>query len=327
MNDKRKREILWITMLTFLAAFPYIVYQDSFFLHTMIYLLFFIVMGAGLNLVMTTGQLSIGHAAFMGIGAYTCVILVMRYKWPFWLGWAGAAVCSGLCSWILGRITLGIKGVFFGILTFAFGEIVRMLFVNLKFFGGTDGITGIPAPPSINVFGLFQISFESKTQFYYLVMVFSLICLIIYFRIIKSQIGKVFKAIEQGDLLAECCGIDIMKYKLMAFVIGSVMAGMVGALYAHYLTYISPQSFTFVESIDMIIINVVGGAGTVAGPIYGALYLVCLPEIFRFIKGYELIIYAISLILVLFFLPKGIAGTIDLIKSRKIQSLRGHELG
>jgi branched-chain amino acid transport system permease protein len=222
---------------------------------------------------------------------------------------------------------LGIKGVFFAILTFAFGEIVRMLFVNVKFFGGTDGITNIPPPPSINVFGFFRISFETKTQFYYLVMVFSLVCLIIYFRIIKSQIGKIFKAIEQGDLLAECCGIDIMRYKLMAFVIGSVMAGMVGALYAHYFTYISPQSFTFVESIDMIIINVVGGAGTIAGPIYGALYLVCLPEIFRFIKGYELIIYAISLILVLFFLPKGIAGTIDLIRSRKIQSSRGHELG
>jgi len=269
-----------------------------------------------LNLIMTTGQLSIGHAAFMGIGAYTCVTLVMKYQWSFWLGWVAAGSLSGIMAWILGRITLRIKGVFFAILTFAFGEIVRMIFVNVKYLGGVSGIMGIPPPTPINIPGLFRVSFENKTYFYYLVLVFSLICMTIYFRLTKSQIGKVLKSISEADLLAQCCGINIMKYKLFAFVLASVWAGMIGGLYAPYFTYISPHSFTFIESIDFIIINVVGGVGTLSGPIFGALFLIGMPEIFRFAKEYELIIYAISLILVLFFVPRGIAGTIEL-KRRK----------
>ncbi len=319
MNKKRSKISHWLVavLAVFLFAYPFITQHDSFLLHTMIYFLFFVVLGAGLSLIMSTGQLSIGHAAFMGIGAYTCVILVMKFGWSFWLGWMAAGILSGGLAWVLGRITLRIKGVFFAILTFAFGEIIRMTFVNVGYLGGTSGITGIPAPNPIAIGGLFQLSFESKTQFYYLVLVFSLICITIYFRLIKSQIGKVFKSINEADVLAECCGIDIMKYKVFAFVLGSVWAGMVGGLYAPYFTYISPDSFTFVESVDFIVISVVGGVGTLAGPVFGSLFLIGLPEILRFAKEYQLIIYAISLILVLFFLPRGIAGAIELKLSRK----------
>jgi branched-chain amino acid transport system permease protein len=240
----------------------------------------------------------------------------MKYQWSFWLGWVAAGSVSGIMAWILGRITLRIKGVFFAILTFAFGEIVRMILVNVTYFGGPNGIMGIPPPTRINIPGLFRVSFENKTHFYYIVLVFSLICMTIYFRLTKSQIGKVLKSISKADLLAQCCGINIMKYKLFAFVLASVWAGMIGGLYAPYFTFISPYSFTFMESIDFIILNVVGGVGTLSGPIFGALFLIGIPEIFRFAKEYELIIYAISLILVLFFVPRGIAGTIEL-KRRK----------
>jgi len=301
----------WLIPLVLLFTYPSLVNYDSFFLHTMIYFLFFMILGAGLNLLMTTGQLSIGHAAFMGIGAYTCVILVTRHGWSFWLAWAACGVLSGVMAFLLGRLTLRIKGVFFAILTFAFGEIIRMIFVNVKYFGGVNGISGIPVPNSINL-GFLQFSFASKAEFYYLVLVFSLICMIMYFRLVGSQVGIVLKSINGTDLLAQCCGIDIMKYKVFAFVLGAVWAGMVGGLYAPYFTYISPHSFTFVESVDFIIISVVGGVGALSGPLFGSLFLIAVPEVFRFAKEYELIIYALSLIAVLFFLPRGIGGVMEM---------------
>jgi len=297
-------------LVAFLLAFPFIVSQDSFFLHTMIYLMFFVVLAAGLNLIMSTGQLSIGHAAFMGVGAYTCGILVTRYGMSFWAGWFFAGVFSGVLAWILGRITLPVKGVFFAILTFSFGEIIRMTFVNVGFFGGVNGITGIPVPAPLDL-GLVHLSFDNKADFYYVVLFFSLACVTIYVRLINSQIGRIFRSISDGDVLSECCGIDTMKYKLVAFVVGSVWAGMVGGLYASYFTYINPDSFTFVESVDFIIISVVGGVGTLTGPIFGSLFLIGLPEIIRFAREYERIIYALCLILVLFFVPKGVGGAVE----------------
>jgi len=312
----RYRSATWIGLILFLFAFPYVVFHDSFFLNTMIYLLFFVVLGAGLNLIMTTGQLSIGQAAFAAIGAYTSVILVMKFNVSFWLSWFAAGISAGLLSWILGRITLRIKGVYFAILTFGFGEVVHMVFKNSDYFGGITGIMAIPPPTPISI-GPITISFITQTEFYYLVLVFCLISMVIYSRLINSQIGRVFEAIEQADYLAECCGINIMKYKVLAFVVGSVMAGGVGALYAPYFSYISPDSFTFAMSIDLIIINVVGGIGTLTGPIFGAIFLVCLPEFLRSLKEYELVFYAISLILALFFMPQGIAGAIKNIGKKK----------
>jgi len=300
-------KILFALILIF---YPYIVSEDSFLMHTMIYIIFFGVVAAGLNLIMTTGQLSIGQAGFMALGAYTCVLLVTKFGWSFWLGWLIASVVAGIFAYLFGKITLRIKGVHFAILTFALGEVIYRIISNTDYFGGVSGIIGIPPPNPISIPGIGTISFQTATQYYYLVLLFCLSCIYVYYRIIHSQIGMVFKSIEKADLLAECCGINIMKYKLLAFVTGCVMAGSTGALYAHYFTYISPDSFHFVESIDFIIINMVGGVGTFAGPFVGAVFLISIPEFMRSLKEYEHIIYALCLIFVLYFLPQGITGTI-----------------
>lgn len=321
----KRHRIAWGTSILFLLLLPAIARNDSFVLHTAIYVLFFTVLGAGLGLVMQTGQLSIGQAAFMGIGAYTCAVLVVKFGWVFWAAWVAAAAVSGAFAFLLGRLTLRIKGVFFAILTFSFGEIVRMIFVNSEFFGGVNGIMMIPPPTAINL-GFFKLAFGSKVSFYYLTLVFAGVCTFVYLRLSTSHIGRIFTAIAEGDLLAECCGVDIMRYKLLAFVVGSVMAGMVGGLYAHYFTYISPASFTFVESVDFIVVNVVGGVGAALGPIVGALFLVCVPEVFRAAKEYELIVYAVALILVLCFLPHGVAGTIERRMKNKRKALAYKEM-
>lgn len=310
--NKVTQKIIFLGVLLMVFMFlPLLVGDDSFLLYLATYFLFFAVLGAGLNLIMLTGHLSLGHAAFMGIGAYVCVLLRMKCGWNFWPSWAVAGVASGLFALIIGWMTLRIRGVYFAILTFAFGEVVRMIFVNVPVFGGMDGIMGILSPSPIGIPGLFQISFEEKTAFYYLVFIFSFFCFTIYYRIKESPIGKVLKSIEEGELLAESCGINTMRYKLVMFVLASVWAGMVGGLFACFFTYISPGSFTFVESVDLILVNVIGGVSSFAGPLVGALFLVGIPEILRGMKEFQMIIYALAIILVLYFLPEGIGGFIE----------------
>lgn len=325
MNNTKKI-ISYIIILACLVAFPQVVGKESFLLYILNVFLFYVVLGAGLNLIMVTGQLSLGHAAFMGVGAYTCVILMMKYNWSFWPSWLMGGVIVGILAFIIGRITLRIKGVYFAILTFAFGEIVRMIFVNVSFFGGTNGFVNIPIPSPINLLGLSQISFNGKIEFYYLTLIFSVICFYVYFRLKRLPIGGVLKSIEEVDLLAECCGINTMKYKVMVFVIASVMAGLVGGLFAAFYTCITPASFTAIESIDFVVLNVIGGVASMWGPLVGSIFLVGIPEILRGAKEYQMLVYGITLILVFYFVPDGIAGYIESkmkkIKLKKIEKTK-----
>lgn len=304
-------KIIFFILLACLLVFPQVVGKESFLLYILTVFLFFVVLGAGLNLIMVSGQLSLGHAAFMGIGSYTCALLVVKSQWSFWPSWIAGGLVTGLLALIFGRITLRIKGVYFAILTFAFGEVVRMIFVNTPYFGGTNGIIGIPPPSPINIPGLFQISFDGKIEFYYLTLVFSIICYYIYLRLKRPPIGSVLKSIEEVDLLSECCGINTLRYKLIVFVLASAAAGLVGGLVASFYTCITPASFTAIESIDLVVLNVVGGVASLWGPLFGSMFLVGVPEILRSVKEYQMLVYGVSIILVFYFVPDGIAGFLE----------------
>jgi branched-chain amino acid transport system permease protein len=294
-----------------LLAYPIIVRNDTFYLHTMIYILFYAVMAVGLNLIMRTGQLSIGQAAFMALGAYLSVILMVKYQLSFWTGWSIMMIICGMIAWLFGFITLRIKGVNFAILTFAFGEVVRMAFSYSNYFGGVTGIQNIPSPTPIQFIGNTLLQFDNKTNYYYLVLLYGLLCLTIYYRLITSSVGQVLVSIEKADLLAECCGINTMKMKVTSFVIGSMMTSGIGSLYACYFSYISPDSFNFIKSVDLIIINVIGGVGSISGPLIGTIFLICIPELLRSLKEYEHLVFAVILILFIYFIPKGIGGAIE----------------
>lgn len=294
-----------------LVAYPTIINHDSFFLHTMIYILFYGVMAIGLNIIMRTGQLSIGQAAFMGMGAYFSVVLVMKLQLSFWIAWPVSLILCAVIAWLFGLITMRIKGVNFAILTFAFGEVVRMIFSYTDYFGGVNGIVSIPPPSPIYLPGGVLIEFADKSNFYYLVLLFSLMCFFIYYRMISSSVGRVLQSIENADLLAECSGIDTHKMKVIAFVTGSLMTCAVGSLYACYFSYISPASFTFIKSVDLIIMNVIGGVYSLTGPVVGAIFVICIPEILRPVKEYEHLIFAAVLILFLYFIPRGISGSLE----------------
>jgi branched-chain amino acid transport system permease protein len=307
MNEKGLpwRRVSSTIVLIILFIIPLIV-RDQYYQHLIILTGLSIITTLSLNLILTTGQLSIAQAAFMGIGAYSSSLLVTKTGISFWLALPISGAIAGAAGVLIGLPTLKMRGVYFAIATFAFGELVRMMFTNwVSLFGGVGGILNIPAPNPIPFFGG-GLHFHTKGSFYYLVLFVMLITIYVNYRLLSSRIGMAFHALAEAELLAEQSGIPVMKYKLLAFVIGSFFTGLSGCLYAHYSHYIAPGFFSFWESVHFIIMVVIGGVGTLGGPIIGAVFLTLLPELIRATKEYEMVIYASALIAVILFLPKGL---------------------
>lgn len=284
-----------------LAIFP-IFTQDPYVLNILITTGIWTIAAWGVRLIMSTGQLTLGHAAYMAIGAYTSALLVMKVGLSFWVAFPLAGVISTLVALLIGYLTLRIKGVYFAIITFAFAEIIRLIIIHWpNLLGGYGGLANIPAPHPF-----LTIRFSSRLPYYYLLLALILITYLVMVRIDQSRLGKIFSSIHESDTLAESIGINIMKYKIMAFCIGCFFAGLSGSFYAHYFNFTSPEFFTIWQSIYCLIFVLVGGAGSVFGPLVGSFFLTLIPEILRVAKEYEPIIYAIILILVMFLLPGGL---------------------
>jgi branched-chain amino acid transport system permease protein len=256
----------------------------------------------GVRLIMSTGQMTLGHAAYMAVGAYASSLLVMKAGFSFWLALPLSGLIAALVALLIGLPTLRIKGVYFSILTFAFAEIIRLIIINWpNFLGGSGGIPGIPSPSP-----LFSIPFTSRVSLYYLILFISLVTYLVMMAIENSRIGKIFSAIHEGDDLAQSIGINLMKYKLIAFCLGCFFAGLSGSFYAHYFNFASPEFFTIWQSVYCLLFVIVGGVGHVLGPLLGSFFMTLVPELLRKTKEYEPVVYALILILVMFVLPGGL---------------------
>jgi branched-chain amino acid transport system permease protein len=300
-----KIQNLAILLLAILLFFLPVFSSDEFYLNIVISIYLQIILAVSLNLIIKTGKLSFAHAAFMGIGGYTSAMLVMRLKLPFILCLPLSGVMAAAVAYVVGRVLLKLEGVYFVLVTFAFGEVVRLFFVNLVVpFGGPTGITNIPAPV-ITFFPGYTMTFLSKASYYYLVFIVMLITLLIIRRIFRSAIGKMMDCTRETEHLAEFTAIDTFQCKMFAFVVGSFFAGLAGSLYA-----------TFWETVNLVIINVVGGMGGILGPILGAIFLVPLPEFLRGFVEYQRVLYGLILILTLCFMPAGMLGPLGKIANR-----------
>jgi branched-chain amino acid transport system permease protein len=296
-----KRGLKYLILPVALIAVPAFT-QDPYLLNLLITTGIWTTSVWGVRLIMSTGQLTLGHAAYMAVGAYASTLLTMKVGLSFWLAFPLAGLISSFVALLIGYPTLRIKGVYFSIITFAFGEIIRLIIVHWpSLLGGYGGIPNIPAPSPI-----LSISFTSRIPFYYLILAISLITYLVMLRMEKSRIGKIFSSIHESDTLAESIGINIMKYKIVAFCIGCFFAGLSGSFYAHYFNFTSPEFFTIWQSIYCLIFVIVGGAGSVWGPPIGALFMTLVPELLRVAREYEPVIYAIILILIMFLLPSGL---------------------
>jgi branched-chain amino acid transport system permease protein len=306
----------WTGVALFVAAlvWPLVVSRD-FYVHVGIFILLNVIGALSLDLVMRAGLLSFAHSAFMAMGAYTSVLLMMRANVPFLPAFVASAIVPGVIALVLGPVLLRLKGVYFVLVTFSLGEIVRLVFVNwISAFGGSNGIYGVPAA-SIGGAAL-----TSKVAYYYFALLVTAVVVVLVARICRSEMGRALETISEDELLAECVGIRTVRYKVVAFVAGAMMVGLAGSLYAHYVRYISPGDFTWRIALDFIVINVVGGMRSIIGPVIAAAFIVALPEFLRSTVQYQWILYSLVLILVLAFLPDGLA---DLPRRFRVWRTRG----
>lgn len=257
---------------------------------------------ASLNLIIRTGHISLAHAGFMGVAAYTCVLAEMRLGWSFPLAMAAGCAASALLALLLGPIILRLTGKYFVLVTFLVGEILRMIFVEwTSVTGGSNGIQGLP---SIHPF------FDSPLAFYYLVLTASVICVGITWRILCSEIGRSIDSVREAERVAECSGVPVIRLKILVFVIACALVGVQGALQVHFLKFIDPSSFNMEASLNMVVMNVIGGMYTVVGPLLGSVFLIALPETLRSYVELQKVIFGIFMIVVMAALPGGIVGVI-----------------
>jgi branched-chain amino acid transport system permease protein len=265
----------------------------------------------GLNLVIgVAGQLDAGQAGFFAIGAYTAGILGVTFGIPFWITLLLAAIASGTMALAIGPV-LRLRGVFLAVATLAFGEIVRIVISNwIPVTRGPNGIPGIP-PPLLAGF-----AFDTDQRYYYLVLAWVLIAYAVVTRMADSRIGRAMKAVRDNQDAAELMGVHALRYKIMAFAVAGAFAGIAGALLAHLQTYISPENFTFLTSVDIIFMVVLGGLGSAPGSVVGAFVVTVAPEWLRFLKDFRIIVYTLIILSVLIFAPGGLYGAIDRLRRR-----------
>jgi branched-chain amino acid transport system permease protein len=229
---------------------------------------------------------------------------------PFWLTVLIAAVAAGTLAFFIGPV-LRLRGTFLAVATLAFGEVVRIVINNwIPVTNGPNGIPGIPFP------SLVGFRFDTDQRYYYLVLLSVLACYFVIARMADSRVGRAMKAVRDNQDTAEMMGVHAIRYKIMAFVVAGAFAGVAGALLAHLQTYISPENFTFLTSIDIIFMIVLGGLGSVPGSIVGAFVVTVGPEWLRFLKDYRLIVYSLIILVVLIFAPRGLYGGTDWVRRR-----------
>ena len=287
-----------------------LVVRSSYFLHIMIMILFFASLGEAWNILAGyAGQLCLGHHAFFGIGAYTSTILFMRVNLSPWVGLFLGVFLAVLFAFFIGFISFRLKGIFFALVTLAFAQVLRIITDTWR--GLTRGALGITIPSMGNSLRYFQ--FEKETPYYYIVLGIMLILIVLTRKLEKSKFGYCLVGIREEEIAANCLGVNTFRYKLMTLIISAAWTALLGTFYAQYMRIIHPTSvMDFSLLIQILLVTLVGGAGTVAGPILGSFILVPVSEFTRGIlgggrfMGIHFMIYGVILMGVVLFLPGGL---------------------
>ncbi len=294
----------WFVVLLVVLLFVLPIFLNDYFRDVMTLTGLYIVLALGLNIVVgQAGLLNLGFVAFYAIGAYTYAILSTVYGLSFWPGLAAGALSAAGFAVLLGLPTLKLRGDYFAIVTLGLGEITRIILNNWDTMtGGPNGISKIGRPVIAGY------SLTTTMDFYYLILVIAVITVFGMHRLIASRVGRAWIAIREDEVAAEAMGINTFKLKLLAFVIGSAVAGFAGVFFAAKMAFVSPESFTFFESVMILCMVVLGGMGSIPGIVLGALLLITLPEVFRDFQDYRMIAFGAALVLMMIFRPQGLLG-------------------
>jgi branched-chain amino acid transport system permease protein len=254
-----------------------------------------------------TGLFSFGHAGFMAIGAYISAIFTARLHLPFALAIVAGAAVAGFVSWLIGLMTLKLKGDYFCIATMGFGEAIRVILNNIPYVGGARGWESLP-----------------KLTNAWWVIGLDVVFVIIAWNLINSRQGRNMVAVREEELAAQMSGINVFRHKMIALVVSAVFAGVAGALMANYIQFIRPTMFNMVKSTDLTIMVIFGGLGSISGSVLGTILLVSLPELFRNFAQWRLVIYGLAVIVIMVGRPQGLVGGMELTPSgiRKVLAAR-----
>ena len=313
-KNKKRNVFIIIAIILCIAIIPLLV--GKYHIYIMNLMCVSVIIALGLNFIVGyAGQINIGQSAFVAVGAYTTGLLMGRLGLSFWIAMPAGAIFATIVGMLLSIPTLRIKGVYLALVTFGFASVVEILIITwLPLTGGADGMTIGPA-----YVGKYAINSDLKA-FY---VIFPVMLLLIYFAhniVNKSRIGRAFVAIRDSEAASKAVGIDVSKYKVMAFMLSSLYGGIAGGLYGMLTSLISPDAFNVLQSVIYLCMIVVGGMGTILGSIIGGAFLSILPEMLRGAQEMQELFFAVVIILSIIFLPRGIAG---LIKNKKT----GHESG
>ncbi|MBC8420257.1 MAG: branched-chain amino acid ABC transporter permease [Proteobacteria bacterium] len=314
----------WLALFfLFLLVFPFI--ANAYMLYVANMIGFAIIGAVGLNLLTGfTGQISLGHAAFVGVGAYTSAILVTRLGFSFWLSIPCAGLVAALAGMVIGIPSLRVKGLYLCIATLAAQFIFEFIFIHWESM--TNGITGINIPPA----SIGRLKFITEKDFYWITLFFVVLGVGYARNLVRSRMGRAFVAIRDRDLSAEIIGINLFRYKLSAFAISSFYAGVAGALWVTFLKVVTPDHFPFILSIQYLAMIIVGGLGSILGSIFGAIFITLTPELLNhlseIVKAYapgheeifvpmKEVIFGLLIVLFLIFEPRGLAEIWNRIKA------------
>ncbi|HBE79182.1 MAG TPA: branched-chain amino acid ABC transporter permease [Firmicutes bacterium] len=257
-----------------------------------------IILALGLNLITgLTGQLSMGHAAFMSIGAFSGAILTIKLGIPFSLDILIAGSMAAFAGVIIGFPTLRLTGDYLAITTLGFAEIIKVVFLNLDI---TNRALGLSVPPP-----------NTQIPLAIYVWFLAILTVVIMVLIHNSRFGRALKAIREDEIAAEAMGINTTRYKIMAFSVGAFFAGIGGGLYAHFIAYINPSDFAYAKSIDILNMVVLGGLGSIPGTVIGASLLTTAPEFLGFMSKYRMLVYGAMLVFLMIFRPNGLMGGVN----------------
>jgi branched-chain amino acid transport system permease protein len=278
-----------------------------------------IILCVGLNIVKGfTGQITVGHIGLYAVGAYASALLSLNFDFPFWLALPCATAITALVGLVVGVPSIRLEGAYLALATLGFAESVRVVLLSSEYFGSSQGLAAIP-PPAIGSY-----HFDTPARYYYILMPVTLIGIYFSFSILRSRVGRAFMAIREDRLAAAAAGIDVRRYKLLAFVISAVYAGCAGSLYAHLAPgYIHPNSFTITEMVVLLLMVVIGGIGNIWGGVVGAIVVTLVHDLLREYYQYEYLMFGVIIALSVAYMPKGLGGLLSrFVNVRRFRMLR-----
>jgi branched-chain amino acid transport system permease protein len=298
----------WLIVVAIGIALLPLVFTDSYWRTNLIICAINVMLAIGLDFILGyAGQLNLGQSAFYGIGAYVSTLLIMKVGVPFWIAFGCGVLLSGIAGMLLSLFAVRLRGHYLAIASLGFAVITYQILLNwISLTQGPLGIYAIPPPPALQLPGLPAIDFKNLANFFYLTAGFALLAYLLLDQLVRSPIGETLTAIREDEVSAASLGINCQIWKVFAFAVGSSIAGAAGCFYASFVGTLVPDAFFITESFTILAMVIVGGMGTLIGPVWGAILLTVLPELLRGVGDLRLIIYGVAVTLVVLFMPGGI---------------------